>query len=58
MGLLLRLPRELVEAVDADAKAESRSRNAQIAWILRERYRGRGLEIEEDRAAYVVALVN
>ena len=58
LGVLLRLSRELVEAVDADAKAESRSRNAQIAWILRERYRERGLEIKEDRAAYVVAVIN
>lgn len=57
-ALLLRISRELLEAIDADADADCRSRNAQIAWILRERYRQRGLDIKEDSVEYNVTRAN
>ncbi len=52
-GLLVRLPKQLINALDDDAVAECRSRNAQIEWILRGHCRERGLDIKEDTTTYV-----
>lgn len=46
-------PREIVEALDAEARSEDRSRNRQMNWILRERYRPREREMSESMGRYM-----
>jgi hypothetical protein len=53
-AVLLPLSAELIRALDDEADCELRSRNAQIEWILRQRYRERGLDVREDLVPYVV----
>ena len=53
-AILLRLTTELIAVIDDEAREERRSRNAQIEWILRERYRARGIQLKEDATTYFV----
>lgn len=54
-AVLLRISVELIRAIDDESERESRSRNGQIEWVLRDRYRRQGLDIKEDRVPYIVA---
>ncbi len=48
-AVLIRLPDDVLADLDADAAAHLRSRNAQLIWILQERY-GKRSSVSEDES--------
>ena len=53
-AVLARIPDELLAELDAEASEHVRSRNAQIIWILRERYGKRPSVSEDEPERYAI----